>query len=171
MTFAMLDNDWILATVSVLIYLKSKCLLKMVSFQTATWEEYLADKEGQVADNVKVPVLTYLNSLGSSPRAVAGLKSAPRNAQSPPEGIQEAMVNRVIDELGSDHHAAVELARHSRAVQEVSQIQLTATPLVPATPSIGGPELRRQLFPPICFCCCKSTCLTNRRFRCGLTKV
>ena len=61
----------------------------MVSFQTATWEEYLADKEGpNPPDNVTAPVLTYLNSLGDSPRVFAGLKSAPRNASASSEGIQ-----------------------------------------------------------------------------------
>ena len=51
--------------------------------------------------------------------------------------------------LGSDHHVAVEMARQRRMADEVSQIQLTSTLVVPVALSTGGQELRRQLFPPV----------------------
>ena len=119
-------------------------------FQTATWQEYLVNKESpNLPDNVKAPVFTYLKFFSNSPRAVAGEKAVPRNVFSPTEGIHEAMANKLIDELGSDHHVAVKVDKQRRVAEQVSQIHMTGHPPLPATPSIGGEGVRRQLFPPM----------------------
>ena len=52
------------------------------------------------------------------------------------------MVNRVIDELGSDHHVAVEVDKQRRAAEQVSQMHVTGQPLVPAASSFGGEDVR-----------------------------
>ena len=59
------------------------------------------------------------------------------------------MVNRVIDELGSDHHVAVEVDKQRRVAVQVSQIQMRGHPPLPPVSMTVSDGVRRQLFPPM----------------------
>ena len=130
-------RSWRLATISISFSVVAAAALvanriySMVTYETATWEEYLHHKEGDVEAAAKTSVLAYLKKIGVTPKQAAGIKSPPRNVTAPTESTHEAMAFRVVDELATDYYIAMEVEK-SRRLQEA---QAAAAPAQTAQPS------------------------------------
>ena len=141
-------RSWRLATISISFSIVAAATLlanrifNMVTYETATWEEYLHHKEGDVEAATKTSVLAYLAKIGATPKQAAGIKSPPRNVTAPTESTHEAMAFRVVDELATDYYIAMELQKSKR----LHDAQAAAAPLQTTQTSGGSNAVGSQMF-------------------------